>query len=73
MKCPACDKEIEFEPAVLGNVERYLRPVVGTTVCCGTMIHVRPYVRYRFQIYEGPDRVDDFGKPAKARAKESAE
>lgn len=63
MKCPHCNKELEFETYVVYNVEVYGKPLIGRAKCCGKGLRVSRKMSFSVSIlgeFEQPE-VDDWG------------
>lgn len=60
MKCPYCNKRLEFEAPVKENCEIYGGSPKGVTTCCGNIVQLRRIIN--FEAYTtGNTQVDDWG------------
>ena len=65
MMCPHCEKELEFKPYVIYNVDCYRNPVIGKTQCCGKGLKVSAVTTIKvakLTEYDGVHTVDSWGE-----------
>ncbi|MCL5634767.1 hypothetical protein M5Y66_09655 [Enterobacter vonholyi] len=60
-KCPHCGEALDVGSIPRLHMERYGRPVLAKTVCCGKAVRCTPYLAFNVRIYDGPKEEDDWG------------
>lgn len=67
MRCPQCNKTLQYPSYAWHNATNYRQSVRVTTECCGKIVRLSPVYSVRVEKAEGIDYgegpVDDWGTP----------